>query len=277
LSASVGGTATGPITYTFWWNCTDPGTSVATVTTACGDPTNATIGAKFTAVTTNPQTAAHTYAAGTYTAKVIAERGTASPAEARASVTATAAGAALFADDFNRADSATPGPQWTAVGGSWAIQSNQLVVPFSPGGATVFLVTTTPLPQADYQVSSQVVPLTGRGVPVLVARFVDAGNHYLFGFGVDSQDVKLFRVTGGGYTQLGSSYRPPAGLSFGTTYALRLTVQGSTITGEFSPDGGTTWVQVASAADSTFPAAGRAGYRAWDSTWRADNFLVVGR
>ncbi|HEY4506545.1 MAG TPA: hypothetical protein VJH71_00005, partial [Candidatus Paceibacterota bacterium] len=36
LSASVGGTATGTINYSFWWNCTNTSTSVATVQTACG-------------------------------------------------------------------------------------------------------------------------------------------------------------------------------------------------------------------------------------------------
>src|SRR2546428_5780629 len=89
LTASVSGTATGTINYTFWWNCTDPETSVSAVTATCGDPTNASIGAKFNAVTNTSQSATHVYSsAGTFTAKVIAERGTAPPAEMRAPITA---------------------------------------------------------------------------------------------------------------------------------------------------------------------------------------------
>jgi formylglycine-generating enzyme required for sulfatase activity len=92
LTATAGGTATGTINYTFWWNCTDAGTSVSTVTAACGDPTNATFGANFDSVNGATQTASTTYATpGTYSAKVIIERGSAPPAEQRTSITATAA------------------------------------------------------------------------------------------------------------------------------------------------------------------------------------------
>jgi hypothetical protein len=90
LTATAGGTATGTVNYTFWWNCSDAGTSVSTVTVACGDPTNATFGAKFDSVNGATQTASTTYAApGTYSAKVIIERGSAPPAEQRTSITAT--------------------------------------------------------------------------------------------------------------------------------------------------------------------------------------------
>lgn len=91
LSANVSGTATGTVNYTFWWNCTDPGTSVSAVSAICGDPHNATYGAKFDGITENPKSVSHTYtAAGTYTAKVIAERGTVAPPESRTTVTVTA-------------------------------------------------------------------------------------------------------------------------------------------------------------------------------------------
>ena len=87
LSAAVSGTATGTINYTFWWNCNDPGTSVSTVTLVCGDPTNLAIGAQFVGVPDNPKVVNHVYSStGTYTAKVIGERGSAPPAESRAAV-----------------------------------------------------------------------------------------------------------------------------------------------------------------------------------------------
>jgi hypothetical protein len=65
------------------------------------------------------------------------------------------------------------------------------------------------------------------------------------------------------------------GLALGGTYLLRLTVQGSQITGEFSPDGGTTWALVASVTDTTFASPGYAGVRGW-SRVRADDFSVGG-
>jgi murein DD-endopeptidase MepM/ murein hydrolase activator NlpD len=98
LKADVSGTASGTINYTFWWNCDDPGTSVDQVMTICGSiptPTTGTCtenqnGIKCDAVWDDPKTVNHIYsAAGSYTAKVIAERGSALPAEARVSITVT--------------------------------------------------------------------------------------------------------------------------------------------------------------------------------------------
>src|SRR3989338_6727119 len=90
LSADISGTATGSINYTFWWNCTNTGTSVSSVTSVCGDPWNSTYGAKFDGVTDDPKTVSHTYSsAGTYTAKVIVERGSALPVEAQVTITVT--------------------------------------------------------------------------------------------------------------------------------------------------------------------------------------------
>lgn len=88
LTADVSGTATGTINYTFWWNCDNPGNSVEEVTAVCGDPTNPAIGEKYNDVWDDPKIVDHTYsAAGTYIAKVIAERGSAAPAEARTTIT----------------------------------------------------------------------------------------------------------------------------------------------------------------------------------------------
>ncbi|NKE71293.1 Ig-like domain-containing protein [Candidatus Manganitrophus noduliformans] len=104
LTADVSGTATGTINYTFWWNCTNTGTSVSLVTTACGDPTNSAIGAKFNGITDDPKIINHNYSvAGTYTAKVIVERGSALPAEARVIVTVNAPtlSVTLGANPFN--------------------------------------------------------------------------------------------------------------------------------------------------------------------------------
>src|SRR5437867_9852165 len=97
LTASVSGTATGTINYTFWWDCADPGVNVDAVKVTCGDPTNTSNGAKFDAVTNTSQSVTHVYSsAKTFTAKIIAERGTAPPAEMRATVTALLPAPSLF-------------------------------------------------------------------------------------------------------------------------------------------------------------------------------------
>lgn len=92
ITATVSGTATGTINYTFWWNCDDPGTSVGAVMNSCGSiptpsPGQCAVsvnGFKCDAVAENPKVVGHTYSnAGTFTAKVIAERGAAPPAEDR--------------------------------------------------------------------------------------------------------------------------------------------------------------------------------------------------
>jgi hypothetical protein len=89
LTANVSGTATGPINYTFWWNCAEPRTNLTVVTSTCGDPSNPVIGAKFNAVAATSQNTVHVYSpAGVFTAKVIVERGSALNAEHRTIVTA---------------------------------------------------------------------------------------------------------------------------------------------------------------------------------------------
>jgi hypothetical protein len=78
----VGGTATGTINYTFYCNRSDSGTIITSG-----------YAAKFDGVWDMPKTAvdACNYStAGTYTAKVIVERGNAPPAEARATITVSA-------------------------------------------------------------------------------------------------------------------------------------------------------------------------------------------
>ncbi|MDO8495194.1 MAG: hypothetical protein Q7S32_01540, partial [bacterium] len=96
LTATVGGTATGTINYAFWWSCTYVGTSMATAITQCGDPDGTAgnaIGNRWLATNTNPRlTVPHLYnTVGNYSAKVIVERGVASPAEARLVIPVTGA------------------------------------------------------------------------------------------------------------------------------------------------------------------------------------------
>jgi hypothetical protein len=115
LKADVSGTAVGTIDYTYWWNCADPGTSVSEVTAACGDPTDPAIGAKFHALAATSQSTLHVYAsAGTFTAKVIAERGSAAPAEMRTIIAAGEVLQVTPATDMS-SSGAQGGPFWPAA------------------------------------------------------------------------------------------------------------------------------------------------------------------
>jgi hypothetical protein len=126
LTADVSGTATGTINYTFWWNCSDGGTSVSAVTVACGDPTNPAVGAKFNGVASTSQAAPHVYAStGTFTAKVIAERAAAPPTEMRTTIVVS--GAPIL--------QVTPATNIAAAG----VQGG----PFSPSAFQYQLSTTT--------------------------------------------------------------------------------------------------------------------------------------
>lgn len=90
LTAQVNGSSQDAINYYFWWNCDDDNTKLNQVKKACGDPADAVTGAQFENVFTETKTVAHTYdTTGTYSAKVLVERGKAA-VEKRATVTANA-------------------------------------------------------------------------------------------------------------------------------------------------------------------------------------------
>ena len=96
LTANVGGSATGTINYYFWWDCANTTTNASLAETACGvlpNPspgncaTNA-VGARCNALPGATNSQSKTYIiTGIKTAKVIAERGFAPPAQAQQSIT----------------------------------------------------------------------------------------------------------------------------------------------------------------------------------------------
>ncbi len=155
LQASVAGSATGPITYTFWWNCSDPGTDVSIVSAACGDPSDPAVGAPFDGVSANPETVAHTYdTGGAYTAKVIVERGVVAPVESRAQVTVT-----------TRADlivSALAVPSSAAAGSAFPVTHTLKNQGLDPAGATMtrfYLSANAVLDASDVLLGGQ--PMAG--------------------------------------------------------------------------------------------------------------------
>jgi len=146
LSATVGGTATGTINYSFWWNCSNTSNSVATVTTACGALTAPaagtcsanSVGYKCSAVSNTTQTTSNnSYAsAGTYTGKIIVERGAATPAEARTTITVSSAPTTTLATGTDPS-SATLAP------GTAATMADAFTFAASSGTDSVTAVTVT--------------------------------------------------------------------------------------------------------------------------------------
>src|SRR3989338_1318660 len=98
LTAGVSGSAVGTANYSFWWNCSDTTTSVSAAAAVCGtlpapSPGSCAFnssGAKCNASSLLTISQNHIYApVGAYQAKVIAERGTAFPAQAQVSINVT--------------------------------------------------------------------------------------------------------------------------------------------------------------------------------------------
>ena len=93
LTANVTGGATGNINYTFWWNCDSSASTFDDAKNACGDPTtDSSVGQKAddqgpASGDASFTTAKHIYAPGTYTAKVVVERGSAPSVERRVTFT----------------------------------------------------------------------------------------------------------------------------------------------------------------------------------------------
>jgi len=138
LTADVSGTAAGTINYTFWWNCNDPGTSVSAVTSVCGNPWNSTYGAKFDGVWDDPKVVNHVYSSGgNYTPKVIAERGTAPPAEKRATITVYSCTYSISPTSRSHGSGAESGSVsvTTQSGCSWSASSNANWITITSGSS----------------------------------------------------------------------------------------------------------------------------------------------
>ncbi|MFH0852052.1 MAG: hypothetical protein V1845_00375 [bacterium] len=85
LTATVSGTAFGTTNYTFWKNCNSTCSTVQSCTTACGN-----YDAKYDGRPETSYSSTVSYASGgSYTPKVVVERGSAAPAQARTAVTVT--------------------------------------------------------------------------------------------------------------------------------------------------------------------------------------------
>lgn len=102
LTATISGTETGPVNFYFWWNCGNATTDVNAAETACGAlpfPPIGTCasnssGAACEGVSNTVQKVSNQYSVNS-TAKVIAERGSAEPAQAQTGITVSSVGGPL--------------------------------------------------------------------------------------------------------------------------------------------------------------------------------------
>jgi hypothetical protein len=126
ISMGAGGTATGPINYYLWWNCSHPTDNALTARRSCGDfpnpasgqcASNAT-GMRCNSVNSNPQTTSHAYtSAGTYTAKMIVERQGVSAENRIAVAVNSATTATLTANPSSINTGASTNVSWVIING----------------------------------------------------------------------------------------------------------------------------------------------------------------
>ncbi len=133
-----------------------------------------------------------------------------------------------FGDDFESGIS-----NWTALygPGSWSVADvggNNWFRGSVSDGRDSAAQTAGDSGWTDYSIDVDAVTDTvlrrGDG-PVVLARVVDAGNHYAFRY--DNRRWVIEEVVGGSATKLGQGGR--TGLSTGTTYDIRVEVQGSNL------------------------------------------------
>ena len=127
----------------------------------------------------------------------------------------------LATDDFNRADSANLGANWTALDTTFAIASNQAAANGAGGVFTVrYTGATFPDDQwAQVTVNASVETQTDQGCGPCV-RMQAGGNLYLLQG--NTVETRIYKRVSGGYTQLGTD-----GPSIAAGDVLYLEIQGS--------------------------------------------------
>jgi len=184
-----------------------------------------------------------------------------------------------FSDNFNRANSASLGSNWTKVadaGSDFQIVSNQLQETSSDNSSSALgAYTTQGIPGADYAVQSDIVfPSSSDDWLSVMGRASmnggsDTNGYYLFA-SMGNQRIALYKRVGTTWTQLGSSAAEI--MTAGTTYTIKLVMNGTNLYGYWNG------ILAVSATDSTYASAGFAGIAVGfpnlvNSIW--DNFSIT--
>ena len=147
-------------------------------------------------------------------------------------VAASIPNAALFFDDFDRANSDTVGGNWVETSGDWDILSNKLHKT-AQAAAGYLVLNTSSIGSADYDVEADItisaLSTPAPSGPGLAGRATNSSNFYLAhcnnATGVD--DFELYSVVAGVFSLLGSW---PASPSMGsTTRTIKLSMRGTLI------------------------------------------------
>lgn len=103
-----------------------------------------------------------------------------------------------ISDDFNRADNASLGANWTEIEGDLAIASNAVTIGTAAGTAMHNTTLSTTDQYAELQITGG---FTGSGTrPILYLRSDSAANNaYAFQFRADNDDILLYRKIGGAF------------------------------------------------------------------------------
>src|SRR5262245_55751901 len=171
--------------------------------------------------------------------------------------------ATLFSDDFQDGNSTG----WTTYAGSWSVVTDGTLVFRQSGTSADALARAGSSSWTDYTATASVKPLAfgaSNRFVALLARAQSNTAYYFLALQADGHLV-LGKRSSGTLTTLASA---PFAVSTGTTYALSLTGQGSSLTG--SVGGGPTL----SAADSQF-ATGQVGFATRFAAGEIDDVLVA--
>ena len=175
--------------------------------------------------------------------------------------------ATLFTDTFNRADSTSLGGSWTEPTGNLAIVSNTL-----QGTSTNvqdIAINSTSLGTNNFIVygvlnASALWPSTSAGMG-LVSRYTNTSNFNLAWCDSDTQPIKLYSVSGGTFSLIGTA--SPAEPS--DPFDFELSTTGTTLTVRLN---GVQQIQVTDSANSS----GLFGVRTFDASTFAHSFDSLG-
>lgn len=174
---------------------------------------------------------------------------------------AVAGGGPAFTDDFNRADSATLGASWDALGSLVALKVIDNQASGSLASVTAGQRAVTPAGSTDHYAQMVVRTVAGNSIGVLARLTGSAETGYLWRYN-GSNACQLFRGSSGSYTALGSSYSAPLTAPF----TLRIEAEGSTIRGYVNG------VLRQTATDATHATGTYCGVRVVGNAVRVDDF-----